>query len=130
MTGHTLASVQHLHHMGRDSQLQHLLDQGVGNTVTVALELDVAVHMHPHALEDGPLPGLGGQRHQSQGIDLGKHTGPAAGQLLKGPLIQVRQQGGDGLVDLAHAGKALFAKARQYPALDQLVGPAKFLKPA
>jgi hypothetical protein len=120
VAGHALAPVQHLHHMGCHAQLQHLPNQGVGGAVAVALKLDMTIYMHPYGLKDGPLPGLGGQRHQGRDIDLGKHAGPAAGHLLKGALVQVRQQGGNGLVDFLHAGKALFAKSHQYPALNQL----------
>ncbi len=68
VAGHALASVQHLYRVSRHAQLQYLPDQGVGGAVAVNFKLDVAVHMHPHGLEDGPLPGLGGLPHQSRGF--------------------------------------------------------------
>ena len=58
VSGHALAPVQHLHHMGCHAQLQHLPKHGLGGVVAVTLKLDVAVCMHPYGFEEGPLPGL------------------------------------------------------------------------
>jgi hypothetical protein len=52
VAGHALAPVQHLYHMSRHAQLQHLPNQGVGGAVAMALKLDMTIYMHPHGLKD------------------------------------------------------------------------------
>ena len=85
----------------------------------MAFKLNMAVNVHAHRFEDRPLPGLHRQSHQGRGVDLGKYTSAAAGQLLKGTLVEPLQQGCNRIVDFFHAGEQEFAHARQYPALYQ-----------
>lgn len=120
VAGNALATVEYFHRMLCHPQLQRNTHQSVGHAVAVAFEFDMAVDMHAHRFEHRPLPGLHGQGHQGGSVDLGKHTGAAARQLLKFALVKPLQQGRYCRVDLGHAGKAQFAQPRQYPALYQL----------
>ena len=119
MACYAVTTVQHLYCMGCHTQFQHQANQGMGHAVAVTFEFDVTVNVYTHRFEDRPFPGLLRQNHQSRCIDLGKHAGTAAGQLLKRALVKPLQQRRNRVVDFLYTGELEFTQSRQYPTFHQ-----------
>jgi hypothetical protein len=115
-----VAAHEQLHAAGGQPRLQLLTHQRVRHDVAVAVDLDVVVHVHFDGLEARELVATRWQRSQRRAVDLGKHAGAAAGQLLERPVVQRWQQRGDRPIDLGHALEAQLTQPRQDPARDDL----------
>ena len=76
VAGHALAAVQALHDVGGDARVELAPDQGVGNGVVVALDLDVVVDVDPNLLPLGEHVALGGQRAKRGAVELLEQRAP------------------------------------------------------
>ena len=118
--GHALTAQEQLDAVARQASLQRLPDQRMRCAVPMTVDLDVVVDVYFDGLEACQLIGLRRQRHQGWGVQLGKHAGAAARQLLERPIVQAGQQLRNGRVHLGDAVKALVTQPRQDPAGDDL----------
>ena len=76
VAGHALAAVDALHGVGGDARVELAPDQGVGDGVVVALDLDVVVDVDPDLLPLGEHVALGGQRAKRRAVDLLEQRAP------------------------------------------------------
>ena len=106
-----------LDNAGRGAQLEVLLAQLMGDAVVAPLELHVVVDVCPYLLA---LSHLEAQRRQCahrwsvNGLEC---LLTIAFEFLKGPLVEVIDELGDGVVELNQAEECTIAQARQDPPL-------------
>jgi hypothetical protein len=89
MAGNTLTTVQNFHAALGGAYFHLLSDEWVGHAVAGLIELDVRVDVRLDRLEHGEFPGLHGHGPQGRGIDLGKDTGAASGELLTRLVVEL-----------------------------------------
>lgn len=107
MRGDTGSAVEHFHRMRREARLHLPAHPAVGHGVVVAVDFDVVVDMHAHALPFGEHVRGFGQRLHHRTIERLEALAPTAGELAEGARIEPREQPGDRLVQLGEAEEAL-----------------------
>ena len=98
VTGHPFAFVEAFDGVVCDAHIDFLFNQRVGNAVIMAVDFDVIVHIDRGFFPLGELVGLRGQRIKCGPIHAFKGGLSAAGQLLKGLVIEIFKQLGNGLI--------------------------------
>src|SRR6478736_1321740 len=113
----TRSAMPQLDDAGRSAQLEVLLAQLVGDAVMAALELHVVVDVCSHLLA---LRDLETQRRQCPHrwpVDGLERLLTIAFEFLKGPLVELIDELGDGVVKLRQGEERAVAQAREDPTL-------------
>ena len=76
VAGHALPAVQALHGVGGQACVELAPDQGVGDGVVMAVDLDVVVDVDPDLLPLGEHVALGGQRAKRGAVELLEQRAP------------------------------------------------------
>lgn len=119
MAGDARAAMKELNSAGGEPHVDLLAGEPVRHRVVVSDDLDVIVDADPRHLPLGELVAARRQCAQRGSIQFGEGRLTTAGQLLEGPVVQIRHQRGNGPVELIEAEETLVAQACQHPALDQ-----------
>ena len=113
-----LAAMEDLDRRGAEARVDDLVEQGVGDGVIVALDLDVVVDVDagdfPLAVDEG----LGRQRAERGLIEAFEELAATGAVHAHRPRVEVGDQFGDRPVQFGKREEAKVAQPRQYPALD------------
>ena len=101
--------MEDLHGVGGETCFELFADQRIGNSVIVAIDLDVVVDVHPHRLPLGHDIALGRKRLQRGSIQGGIERGTSPLPLAEGTLIQSFQEFRDGLVEIGDGEELVVA---------------------
>ena len=102
------------------AHIDDLVDEGVGDGVVVAVDLDVVVDVDAGALPLAVDEGLGGQRPERGLVEALEELAAAGAVEAHGPGVEVGEQLGDAGVERGEGEEGLVAQAGEDPALDDL----------
>lgn len=107
MAGHPLAALKHLDGGRRHPDIDLLSGETERHRVVMAGDLDVVINADRRHFPFGELIPLAGQGAQCRPVELGKGTGPTAGQFLEWTVIEALQQAGNLQIQFIEAEEAL-----------------------
>ena len=109
MGGHTLALKETLNGRGGKADFDRVPDQAVRDTVIMAVDVNVVVHVHLCGLPFGEFVAMCGQWPHRRAIDRCEDARPTAIELFEWPVVQVRQQRTDGAIEFGQREEPMIA---------------------
>ena len=118
MNGDALAFAEQLDGVGGDARVELLADQPMRHRVIMPVDVDVIIERDAADPPLGVFVGLGRQRLERRAVEFEEQIAAADAEAAHRPGIEIGDQLGDRLVQLAEREEAAVPEARQDPALD------------